>query len=224
MKTTLRERTDTYHEELKAAAPAEVLQALDDGATALSRRPFGAVEVGERAPGFTLPDALGREVSLDDLVAEGAVVLTFYRGSWCPYCNLQLKAYQEIVDELEEAGARLVAVSPMTPDNSLSFAEKAGLRFTVLSDAGAQVAERYGLVFGLEGSYRELHHGLGVDLPALNGDDSWRLPTPATYVIDGEGVVRFVHVDGDYRRRLEPDALLTAVRGIALRRGQRQDS
>src|SRR5215467_4291005 len=134
MKKTLRERTDAYRDELKAAAPADVLQAFDEGATVLGRRRFGAIEVGERAPGFTLPDALGLEVSLDDLVAEGAVVLTFYRGSWCPYCNLQLRAYQEILRELEEAGARLVAVSPMTPDNSLSFAEKAGLCFTVLSD------------------------------------------------------------------------------------------
>ena len=216
MKTTLRERTEAYNEELKAAAPAEVLQTLDDGATELHRRAFGAVEVGERAPDFTLPDATGREVSLVDLVAEGAVVLTFYRGAWCPYCNLQLKAYQEILDELEEAGARLVAVSPMTPDNSLSFAEKADLRFTVLSDAGAQVAERYGLVFALEGSYRDLHGDLGIDVPAHNGDNSWRLPAPATYVIDGEGVVRFVHVDGDYRRRLEPDALLAAVQDVAL--------
>jgi peroxiredoxin len=217
MKKTLRERTDAYRDELKAAAPAEVVQALDDGATGLGRRPFAAttVEVGARAPGFTLPDALGRDVSLGDLVAEGAVVLTFYRGSWCPYCNLQLNAYQQILDELEDAGARLVAVSPMTPDNSLSFAEKAGLRFTVLSDAGAQVAERYGLAFALQGAHRELHRDSGVDLPALNGDQSWRLPAPATYVIDGESVVRFAHVDGDYRWRLEPDALLTAVRAVA---------
>jgi peroxiredoxin len=214
MKKTLREQTDAYQDALRAAAPPEVLEALDDGATALGRRMFGTVGVGERAPGFTLPDAQGGVVSLDDLVGEGVVVLTFYRGSWCPYCNLQLNAYQEILDDLDAVGAHLVAVSPMTPDNSLSFAEKAGLRFTVLSDSGAQVAERYGLVFVLEGSYRELHRGLGIDLPALNGDDSWRLPTPATYVIDGEGMVRLVHVNGDYRSRFEPEALLAAVREV----------
>jgi peroxiredoxin len=212
MKKTLRDQADAYQEDLRGAVPAAVLAALDAGATALGRRRFGTVTVGERAPAFTLPDALGDAVSLQDLVAEGVVVLTFYRGSWCPYCNLQLNAYQEILDELDAVGARLVAVSPMTPDNSLSFAEKAGLRFTVLSDAGARVAERYGLVFALEDAYRELHRGLGIDLAALNGDDSGRLPTPATYVIDREGVVRFVHADGDYRWRLEPDALLTAVR------------
>jgi peroxiredoxin len=143
------------------------------------------------------------------------IVLTFYRGSWCPYCNLQLNAYLEILDELEELGARLVAISPMTPDNSLSFAEKEALRFTVLSDAGAEVAERYGITFTVDGAYREVHRAGGVDLSQLNGDETWRLPAPATFVIDSDGTVRFAHVDGDYRWRLEPSALLAAVRDVA---------
>jgi peroxiredoxin len=211
---TWRERTEQVREALKSQAPAELLQAFDDGATELGSRDFAAqaVKVGEQAPGFALAAADGSEVTLRGLLDDGPIVLTFYRGSWCPYCNLQLNAYREILAELEQEGVRLVAVSPMTPDNSLSFAEKLALPFTVLSDPGAAVAERYGLVFTLEGDYREAHEAGGVDLPQLNGDESWRLPAPATFIIDRNRTVRFADVRGDYRWRLEPSALLAAVR------------
>ena len=211
---TLRERTEQTREVLKSQAPAELLQAFDDGATELGRRDFAAqaVNVGEQAPGFALPAADGSEVTLGGLLEDGPIVLTFYRGSWCPYCNLQLNAYREILGELEQEDVRLVAVSPMTPDNSLSFAEKLELPFTVLSDLGAEVAARYGLVFIVEGAYRDAHQAGGVELPQLNGDESWRLPASATFIIDRDRTVRFADVRGDYRWRLEPSALLAAVR------------
>jgi peroxiredoxin len=214
---TLRERTEQVREALKSQAPAELLQAFDDGATELGSRDFAAqaVKVGAQAPGFALAAADGSEVTLRGLLDDGPIVLTFYRGSWCPYCNLQLNAYREILDELAAEGVRLVAVSPMTPDNSLSFAEKLALRFPVLSDPGAAVAERYGLVFTLEGAYREAHQAGGVGLPQLNGDESWRLPAPATFIVDRDRTVRFADVRGDYRWRLEPSALLAAVREAA---------
>ena len=214
---TLRERTEQLREALKSQVPAELLQAFDDGAAELGSRDFAAqaVKVGEQAPGFALPGADGREITLGGLLEQGPVVLTFYRGSWCPYCNLQLSAYREILDELEQGGVRLVAVSPMTPDISLSFAEKLSLPFTVLSDPGAAVAERYGLVFTLEGASREVHQAGGIDLPQLDGDKSWRLPAPATFIIDRDRTVRFASVHGDYRWRLEPSALLAAVRELS---------
>jgi peroxiredoxin len=218
MKQTLRAQTENLRGELRAVYPGEALDAFDEAAAALGRRDFASktIRVGEQAPEFTLPEARGGETSLSVLLEQGIVVLTFYRGSWCPYCNLQLKAYREIVGELEQAGAQLVAVSPMTPDNSLSFADKESLGFAVLSDVGSAVAERYGLDFALEGEARAIHEAAQIELPQLNGDDSWRLPAPATFVIDRDGVVRFVHVDGDYRWRLEPEALLAAAREVAM--------
>lgn len=212
----LRTRIESMRSQLARQIPAELGQALDDAATELGRRDFSAaVETGDPAPEFTLPDARGTEVSLSDLLAVGHVVVTFYRGSWCPYCNLQLAAYQEILDDLGAAGAQLVAISPELPDGSLSFVERQQLSFTVLSDVGNSVAKRYGVTVTLDGTVRETYETAGVDLPTINGDDSWGLPAPSTFVIDMDGIVRFALIGADYRRRLEPTALLEAVRAVA---------
>jgi peroxiredoxin len=132
---------------------------------------------------------------------------------WCPYCNLQLRAYQAILPRIRELGATLVAVSPQTPDNSLTTAEQKGLTFPVLSDAGNEVARRYGLVFSLSETLR----AMSADLPAYNGDSSWELPMPGTFVIAPDGTVRLAFVDADWTRRLEPAAILGALRGLANR-------
>jgi peroxiredoxin len=144
------------------------------------------------------------------LLKQGPVVLTFYRGDWCPYCNLQLRAYQAILPRIRELGANLVAISPQTPDNSLSTAEKKGLTFPVLSDGGNAVARRYGLVFSLSETLRTT----GANLPSFNGDDSWDLPMPGTFVIAPDGTVRLAFVDADWTRRLEPAAILDALQRL----------
>ena len=139
------------------------------------------------------------------------MVLTFYRGDWCPYCNLQLRAYQAILPLIQELGASLVAVSPQTPDNSLSTAEKKGLTFPVLSDAGNKVARQYGLVFSLSETLRTV----SANLPSFNGDDSWELPIPGTFVIAHDRTVRLAFVDADWTKRLEPAAILDTLRRLA---------
>jgi peroxiredoxin len=141
------------------------------------------------------------------------VLLTFYRGDWCPYCTLQLRAYQAILPQIRELGAGLVAISPQTPDNSLSTAEKKGLTFPVLSDAGNEVARQYGLVFSLSETLRTV----SADLTSYNGDDSWELPMPGTFVIAPDGTVRLAFVDADWTRRLEPAAILDTLRRLASR-------
>ena len=150
-------------------------------------------------------------MTLAGLRCDGPVVLVFYRGGWCPYCNLQLRAFQAVLDGLHEHGATLVAISPQTPDKSLTLAEQAELAFPVLSDVGNAVARRYGLVFALAADDRKLHSGVGIDLTAFNGDDSWELPAPAVYVVDGDGTIRFASVAGDYRWRVGPDEVLAAL-------------
>jgi peroxiredoxin len=171
-----------------------------------------AIGVDDNAPGFALPGVDGRQIQLDDLLRQGAVVLTFYRGGWCPYCNLQLRAYQAALAEFAGLGARLVAVSPQLPDNSLDTAEKNGLTFDVLSDVGNAVARSYGLVYALPSELREALRSNDKALSRFNGDESWELPVPATYVIGTDGRVLLASLHVDYRTRLEPDAILAALR------------
>jgi peroxiredoxin len=174
-----------------------------------------SLNVGAVAPDFSLPVATGAMISLSSLLIKGPVVLAFYRGGWCPYCSTELRALQAKLPEITAAGATLVAISPQTPDNSISTAEKFQLAFPVLSDQGNVVAESFGLVFSLPESLRELYRGFGYDLPAVNGDATFRLPLPATYVIDSNGVIAWRFADADYTKRAEPDdviAILEALR------------
>jgi len=189
-----------------------VLDRLDAGATEFGARPWSAKAVGDTAPDFELPDARGGSVTLAGLREDGPVVLIFYRGAWCPYCNLQLRAFQAALADIHSAGATLVAISPQTPDNSLTLAEQAELAFPVLSDAGNAVARSYGIVFGFGADDRELHSSIGIDLAASNGDDSWELPAPAVFVVDADGTIRYASVAGDYRWRVGPDEVLSALR------------
>ena len=193
--------------------------ATEDAAPVLERTAEmaekGALGVGDRAPDFTLPDATGGEIRLSELLVDGPVVLTFYRGAWCPYCNTQLRDYQLALPDLEDAGASLVAVSPQTPDSSLTTAEKNDLAFPVLSDAGLEVSRDYGLVFRVDESTRDRYRLGGVDLERYNGTGDWELPVPATYVIDQSGTVRAAFVEADYTQRASPRDVLEAVRDLA---------
>ena len=171
-----------------------------------------AILVGDRAADFTLPNATGTPVSLYEVLKQGPVVLSFYRGGWCPFCSLELQALQSILPDIRALGATLIGVSPETPDNSLSTVEKQQLEFEVLSDQGNQVARDYGLLFTVYEEMRPLYLEWGFDLPAVNGEDSWEIPVPATYVIDANGIIRAGYVNKDYTKRMEPDDILAALR------------
>lgn len=185
-----------------------------------SELPDRALKAGERAPNFRLPDARGGLVELDALRAEGPVVLVFYRGQWCPYCNLELRAYQKLLPQFRALGSSLVAISPQTPDNSLSTVEKNQLAFPVLADVGSAVARAYGLAFDLDAEMQGLYASFfGNDLQQYNGNErvsGWTLPLPGTYLIGRDAHIELAHVDVDYRQRLEPDAVLAALRHAAL--------
>ncbi len=171
-----------------------------------------AIGVDDQAPSFTLPDAQGNPVSLAELLRHGPAVVTFYRGGWCPYCNLQLRAYQAALPEMAALGARLVAISPQMPDGSLSTAEANALTFDVLSDVGNAVARSFGLVYALPEELRAALRSNNKALPGINGDESWELPVPATYVIDRDRRVALAAIDVDYRNRLEPETILAALK------------
>jgi peroxiredoxin len=169
-------------------------------------------KAGDKAPDFTLPNAKGQPVSLKSLLAEGALVINFYRGGWCPYCNFELKALQERLPEIRAMGANLIGISPQTPDNSLSTVEKNNLDFDVLSDVGGDVARSFGLVFALPADLKAVYQKLGLDLEKANGDDKWELPMPGTYVIGSDGTIKAAFVDPDYTHRVEPDAVIAALK------------
>lgn len=173
-----------------------------------------SLKVGDKAPDFELPDATGKVVKLSTLLENGPIVVTFYRGQWCPYCNLEIRASQQLLPEFHQAGAQVVAISPELPSNALSITEKHELAFPVLSDVGNTVARDYGLVFSLAESLRPLYKGFGIDIPASNGDESFELPVPATYVIDSAGTIRYAYANADYTLRAEPADVLAAVNAL----------
>jgi peroxiredoxin len=173
-----------------------------------------ALAVGDVAPDFTLPDAHGRPVALSILLRHGPVIVTFYRGAWCPYCNIQLRAYQQALPDIQKLNGQLVAISPQLPDGSLSMTEKNDLAFDVLSDLGNNVARSFGLVYALPEELRAALQANGKALPGINGDDSWELPVPATYIIAADRRIALAFLDIDYRKRLSPEEILAALRDL----------
>jgi peroxiredoxin len=171
--------------------------------------------VGDEAPDFELPDATGRPVRLSTVLEEGPVVLSFYRGEWCPYCNLALHKWQERIAELTAAGGRFIAISPQRPTNAISLTEKHELAFPVLSDETQQVIRAYKLHFDLPPTLKELFgNAWGLDLTEQNADGSWSLPVPGTFVVDRAHRIRFAFASVDWRRRAEPDDVIAAVRSL----------
>jgi peroxiredoxin len=170
------------------------------------------LKVGDRAPAIVLKNAKGETIDVSMLLKKGPVIVTFYRGGWCPYCNLELKAYQEILPEIAAASASLVAISPENPDDTLSTAEKNALAFEVLSDVGQKVGRAFGLVYEFSDELKTAYHGFNLDIPARNGTPGeWALPVSATYVIDRDSVIVYAYTDPDYRDRADPRDVLKAV-------------
>jgi peroxiredoxin len=201
--------TDQVPDEIGARIAAALAEVAASGVAP-------GLAVGDRAPGFSLPDATGREISLAERLAAGPVVLQFYRGDWCPYCNLHLRALQEALPEMRQRDASLVAISPQSPDHSLSLTEQAELGFDVLSDADQHVTRNYRLQFTLPTDLQSVHlNEFGLDLAAQNADGSWNLPVPATFVLSAEGRVVAANVGVDYRARMEPSTILEALDALA---------
>ena len=191
--------------ETKMAPPA-VVEALHRVTNELiaSGQAERALRAGDRAPSFTLPDPDGQLVSSAELLAKGPLVVTFYRGAWCPFCSLDLQALEEARSEMEARGATLVAISPQTAPNSRKAQRTNKLGFPILGDQGGELAARFGIRWKLPKDLQEIHKQLGADLTAFNGDDSWTLPMPARYVIGEDGVIAYAEINPDYTRRPEP--------------------
>lgn len=201
----------------RANADPEKLKAYAEGIQSVADS--GIVEkaknTGDTAPDFTLKNATGQTVTLSEELKKGPVVLTWYRGGWCPYCNLQLAAYQKILPQIEELGAQLIALTPELPDKSLSTSEKNGLKFQVLTDLNSNVAREYGLVFELTDEVAGYYSDF-FSMAEFNGKDAneKELPLAATYIIDQDGKITWAFLDADYTKRAEPRDIIQALDNI----------
>lgn len=200
---------------MQGNVPPETLAKIGQATETLSRSGITerALKVGDTVPNFTLPNASGQLISSQTLLAQGPVVISFYRGQWCPFCSLELAALQKALPEIKALNASLVAISPQTPDSTLSTVEKNNLEFEVLSDAGNQVAKQFGIVYQLSAEMREVQKGFGVNLSESNGDASYELPISATYVV-GNGRIVYAFTDPDFTKRLEPSEILAALKQL----------
>ena len=211
---SLAQQLDDYKAaSIKKSAPERT--ALMEGATAdlkASGIEHTALQSGAYAPSVSLLDMTGHKVNLSDLWQKETLVVVFYRGGWCPYCNLELRAWQTYLESLKQLGAGLIAISPQTADNSLSTAEKNQLKFTVLSDTNLEAAKAFGIAFEMPENLIDLYKSFGNDLSVVNGNGRWVLPLPATYVIGRDGKIIYAHVEADYRLRAEPADVLARIK------------
>jgi peroxiredoxin len=220
---SLQARLDAFKTDLESGKPPynvpraviEILHRATDELIA-SGAAECALRVGDQAPPFSLPGADGRFVKSADFLGRGPLVVSFYRGVWCPFCNIELQALESALPEIESRGAALVAISPQTAINSRKAARQNGLTFPILSDGKGEIAAAYGLRYRLPGYLVELFRSIGNDLPSINDDSDWTLPMPARYVIGPDGTILYADVNPDYTRRPEPEDLLPVLdRAIA---------
>lgn len=216
---SLQDKLDQFKADFKAGkppynAPAEVHVIMERATAELiaSGQAERALSVGDKAPVFTLSDEDGNEVSSAQLLEQGPLVVTFYRGVWCPYCNMELQAINETLPAIQALGANVVAISPQTPVNSRKSVRTNELNFPVLSDTKGEIGAAFGLRFALPDYLVELYKNFKNDLPTFNNDDSWTLPMPARYVIGQDGTVLYAEVNPDYTQRPDPSELLPVLK------------
>lgn len=217
---TLQARLDAFKADFQSGkppynAPPQVHETMKKATDALiaSGQAGRALKAGDKAPEFTLEDPDGNPVSSAELLAKGPLVLSFYRGVWCPYCNMELQALEQTLPAIRELGASLVAISPQIKANSRKSVRQNALSFPILSDSKNDVAAAFGLRFTLPDYLIELYKSFGNDLPKINDDPSWTLPMPARFVIGTDGIITYAEVNPDYTLRPDPSQLLPALRG-----------
>jgi len=173
-----------------------------------------SINKGNVFPEFVLPNANNDLRSLDNFLSHGPLVISFYRGAWCPYCNLEINALQKSLPDIIAAGGQLLAVSPQTPDKSADQVCISRLTFEVLSDAGNKLAKECGLVFALPEALRPVYQSWQIDIPGFNGDSSFELPIPASYIIDTDGNIHYAFAEMDYSKRLEPSIIIEQLKSL----------
>ena len=210
---SLKAQIDAYNVQKDAKLPADVLALMNTTNEELIAQHIkdNALQIGQKVENFSLANHNGENIELADLLKKGPVIISFYRGGWCPYCNLELKALNDYLPQFKTQNAQLVAISPQLPDETLSTTQKNDLEFDVLSDVSNKVAEQFGLLFTLDERIQALYTQFGIDFEHYYGDKSFKLPLPATYVINQEGVITYAFLNEDYTLRAEPTDIMAAL-------------
>lgn len=172
------------------------------------------IQVGNQLPPFYLQNAIGEDQSSADLLAQGPLVITFYRGEWCPFCNIAIGSLQKYLPQFQEHGVNLMAITPELPNGTMTMTEKHELKFSVLSDLHNDYARQLGIVWKQPSSLKPVYEALGHHLSEKNGDDSFEVPLPATFMVDQKGIVRNVYVQPDYFQRVEPGEILQWIKAL----------
>jgi len=213
----------SLHDELAALKqsmmvqiPEHVMGMMRDAIATLAESGLAeeALKAGDNVPDFDLPELGGDRVQLTDLLADAPLVISFYRGEWCPYCNLEMQALQRSLPDIEQAGGRLIAITPELPEYAGRTRDKGNLTFPILHDRDNAVAKAFGLVFILSDMLRPVYEGFGIDLAESQGNDRFELPLPATYIVRSDGVIAFAFVDVDYTQRMEPDRIVEILKTL----------
>lgn len=210
---SLKAQIDAYNVQKEAKLPADVLALMDTTNEELIAQHIkdNALQIGAKVENFSLVNHNGESIELNDLLNKGPVIVSFYRGGWCPYCNLELKALNDYLAQFKTQSAQLIAISPQLPDETHSTKQKNELDFDVLSDVSNKVAEQFGLLFTLDERIQALYTQFGIDFEHYYGDKSFKLPLPATYVINQEGVITYTFLNEDYTLRAEPIDIMAAL-------------
>lgn len=213
LKSTLREELDERRMLMRRFVP-KATQAINDQATeefCQSGLAQKALHVGEKAPEFSLPDAYGRLVDSRKLLSNGPLILTFIRGRWCPFCCATVESWQGMLEEVKRKGASVVAVSPMSVQQCDFMRDQHKVTFPILSDTGNKVAAQFGIAYQVPAYQQELFTTVFINLPHVNGEDSWTLPLPATFAIGQDGLIKYSFADADYTLRAEPAEVLASI-------------
>jgi len=212
-KMNLKEELQAFAQQMSEQAPQEVLDIMgaEIGKLAESGIVESALQVGDKAPDFELQNSKGNSMNLNSLVNNGNTIVSFARGNWCPFCNIEFKHLQQTVNEIKEAGANLVVISPQLPERSAQLISDNGLDYPILYDKGNEVAKKFGISFTMAESLRPIHKAFKMDIPAHNGDDSFELPIPATYVINSNKEIIFASLSPNWMERAASDEYLSVL-------------
>lgn len=210
---TLKDQLRMMNEASKSKLPVDKKKVMDQALENLKKSNIEdkVIKVGKKIPDVSLVNAQGKKVKLSDLRKKGPVIITFYRGSWCPYCNAQLSNFQQNLVEFQKKGAQLVAVTPEKPDLSVLLAENKKLEFEILHDKDNKFASKLGLVFGVTRELKEIYQQFGIDLEKSQGNADWKLPVPATFIVGKDGKIFYEFVDADYTKRASAEDILSAL-------------
>ena len=209
----LAKQIEQFNNELATEVPQEVLEAFGKSIEDLQKKKIEekSIKLGEIMPEFLLPNVKNGIINSKEILKNGKMIIAFYRGSWCPYCNLELKALQENLSKINDKKVSLVAISPQSPDNSLTVIEKHNLTFEVLTDKDNTFAKQLGIIFELQDFVLPFYNALGINLSSFNKNDDNSLPIPAVFVVNENGIIIYKFADANYMNRIDIDELLNTL-------------